>query len=163
MNDSKKPSELDLIFPLHWSIKFDDERPRIFEVTDGVSVEVHYDSLFVILFYQDSSGEMVGLKAAALYRIKPLFMGTHSISQIRFAEKPSAVFVDIDGHPITFESIQRLSLYARTDTGTIVVTLVPSFAVDARILSVFVSKQTRVNQMLQALTVEWFDEIIGVK
>lgn len=163
MPNSNNSPAIDLICPFHWAVQFDGERPRITEVTDGVSVEVHYDCMFVILFYRDPSGTTVGLKSVALHRIKPVFVGVHSISQIRFAEKPPAVFVDVDGKPITCESILRLSLYARTDAGTIVVTLAPSFATDARLLSVLVSKQTQVNQMLQALTVGWFDEIVGVK
>ena len=144
----------------HWQCVFDDQGGHIARIIDGKPVGVFCDGAWCLIFFK-LEGTVIETKVAYINRHLPVFCGDHQISCLRFSEKFPDIFVDVDGQPVPCDAILRLSFYARTDAGTLVVTVNPGFAKDARPLTVLVSRRPKVNATLQALAAGWFYEIFA--
>ena len=69
----------------------------------------------------------------------------------------------IDDDEVAIERIERLSFYAHTDLGTILVSYCPAFSEDARPLAMVATTNKRLSIFLQHLAAAWLHEIWGKK
>lgn len=115
---------------------------------------------WLVLFFRQGD-VMIESKRAYVSRSIPAISGDRRVVRLCFEEMYSDVFVDLDDQPLPEGSIERLSFFAKTDSGTFVITVNPGFAKDARPVTVLVSHRDKVNQTLQAMAVDWFYEIFS--
>lgn len=160
LNGAKTVADFSSILGNYWECNFNDAGCHITRFVKGKPSVVFCDGAWCLLFFKDGAA-VVETKAAHLSRHTPVFVGDHHITCLRFAAKYPDVLVDVDGQPVPCDAILRLSFYARTDAGTIVVTVNPGFAKDARPLTVLMSRRPKVNATLQALAAGWFYEIFS--
>ena len=125
------------------------------------SEPIFFDAIWgCLVFDEDDSGQ----KETVFFHIKgsrPVIAGKHSW-RIRFAWKPIAAFiVECDDEMVAPEHIRRVNIYARTDIGTIVLSKMPPFEREARVLVAGITKDANASQLIQQLAMGWLHEFLG--
>lgn len=123
---------------------------------------IFFDSVWgCIVITPDDSGHE---DATLFYHIRgshPATACNHSW-RIRFACKPiAALIVECDGEVVVPDYIRRLNIYARTDIGTMVLSIMPAFEREARTLVAGITEDKTASQLIQQLATCWLHEILG--
>ena len=124
-------------------------------------IPVQYDMAFGLLACRNDDQNVDIVKFFNARNAKPIFEGPRYMTGLQFATKPSHDFIVICGeNTIDQSQIIRLSFYARTDIGSMVVSFCTAYKGLARPLVVMVSKDNKVNQLMQQFVFGWMCEIV---
>lgn len=146
---------------ISWLVEANNKRLHIFEETQGVQEELFVDTAWSLLQFKNDSGEY---KESHFYYAarRPIQKIGLPFTNFNFIQNGNSkqISIIVDGEPVRLNGILRFGFYARTDGGTLVVSLYPVLEYDARPLVMLMSGKKKINTVLQHLAVNWLCEII---
>ena len=143
-----------------WFVYVDeDDKLHIVQGKKGKFRELFVEESFSILILKDKNKN----KEGSFYYTRRQtvdFIGS-KVSKFEFIDdtKNPIVRIFLDKQEIAFEDIARFNFYARTDRGSLLVSMMPNLFNDARPIVIFHSNNPKVNTIIQHMTMFWAYEI----